>query len=57
MVPPIRGKTVLGLDPGYRNGCKLAVVDPTGRLLTTGVIYPTPPLSRIDESSVAIKNC
>ncbi|NCA99948.1 MAG: RNA-binding transcriptional accessory protein, partial [Clostridia bacterium] len=54
MVPPIRGKTVLGLDPGYRNGCKLAVVDPTGRLLTTGVIYPTPPLSRIDESSVAI---
>jgi uncharacterized protein len=55
MVPPIRGKTVLGLDPGYRNGCKLAVVDPTGRLLTTGVIYPTPPLSRIDESSVAIK--
>ena len=55
MAPPIRGKTVLGLDPGYRNGCKLAVVDPTGRLLTTGVIYPTPPLSRIDESSVAIK--
>lgn len=55
MVPPIRGKTVLGLDPGYRNGCKLAVVDPTGRLLTTGVIYPTPPQNRLDEAAATIR--
>jgi uncharacterized protein len=38
--PPIRGKTALGLDPGYRMGCKVAVVDPTGLVLDTGVIYP-----------------
>ncbi|MBO4894322.1 MAG: RNA-binding transcriptional accessory protein [Clostridia bacterium] len=39
--PPIKGKTVLGLDPGYRTGCKVAVVDPTGKVLDTGVIYVT----------------
>jgi len=55
MVPPIRGKTVLGLDPGFRNGCKLAVVNPTGLLLTTGVIYPTPPLNRLDEAAATIR--
>ena len=38
-----KGKTVLGLDPGYRTGCKLAVVDPTGKVLDTAVIYPTKP--------------
>jgi uncharacterized protein len=54
MVPPIRGKTVLGVDPGYRNGCKLASVDPTGRVLQTGVIYPTPPASRLAESESAV---
>ena len=37
--PPLAGQTVLGLDPGFRTGCKIAVVDPTGRLLATGVIY------------------
>lgn len=41
MQPPISGETVLGFDPGYRNGCKLAVVDATGKVLDTGVIYPT----------------
>ncbi|HHW60450.1 MAG TPA: RNA-binding transcriptional accessory protein [Syntrophomonadaceae bacterium] len=40
---PVRGKTVVGIDPGYRTGCKWAVVDPTGRMLKTGVFYPTPP--------------
>lgn len=41
MQPPVKGKTVLGLDPGYRTGCKLAVADETGRILKTGVIYCT----------------
>lgn len=41
MQPPIKGKTVLGLDPGYRTGCKAAVVDDTGKVLDTAVIYPT----------------
>lgn len=44
--PPVRGHRVLGIDPGYRTGCKLAVIDATGRVLETGVIYPTPPHSR-----------
>lgn len=39
--PPLKGKTILGLDPGYRYGCKLAVIDPNGNVLDTGVIYPT----------------
>ena len=41
MAPPVKGKTAIGLDPGYRTGCKLAVVDPTGKVLDTAVIYPT----------------
>jgi protein Tex len=41
--PPLAGHTVLGLDPGYRTGCKMAVVDPTGRLLDSGAIYPHQP--------------
>ena len=48
--PPVRGFTVMGYDPGYRTGCKLAVVDPTGKVLDTAVIYPTKPQERIDES-------
>lgn len=47
LTPPLRGKTVLGLDPGYRTGCKLAVVDPTGKVLDTAVIYPTLPRNDI----------
>jgi len=38
--PPLRGQTVLGIDPGYRTGCKVAIVDPTGKVLATDVIYP-----------------
>ena len=48
--PPIKGKTVLGLDPGFRTGCKLAVVDETGKLLDVGVIYPTPPVNKVEEA-------
>lgn len=43
LTPPVRGKTVLWFDPAYRTGCKLAVVDPTGKFLAKNVIYPTPP--------------
>lgn len=50
MQPPIQGKTVLGFDPAFRTGCKLAVVDPTGKVLETNVIYPTPPENKIEEA-------
>jgi len=50
MQPPVKGRTVIGLDPGYRTGCKVAVVDSTGRVLDTGVIYPAPPYKKIDEA-------
>ena len=43
MQPPIAGQTVLGWDPAFRTGCKLAVVDPTGKVLDTVVIFPTAP--------------
>ena len=41
--PPLAGQTVLGIDPGFRTGCKVAVVDPTGKLLDTATIYPHEP--------------
>ena len=47
---PLKGKTVLGFDPGYVNGCKLAVVDKTGKVVDTGVIYPTKPRCRTEEA-------
>ncbi|MCR5653129.1 MAG: RNA-binding transcriptional accessory protein [Ruminococcus sp.] len=50
MQPPIKGKTVLGLDPGYRTGCKVAVVDDTGKVLDTAVIYPTHSEAKIAQS-------
>jgi len=50
MQPPVRGRVVLGLDPAYRTGCKLAVVDDTGKVLATDVIYPTPPQKRVEEA-------
>ena len=53
--PPVRGRVVLGLDPAYRTGVKLAVVDQTGKVLHTGVIYPTPPQSRTEESGKMVK--
>ena len=55
MQAPIKGKTVLGFDPGYVNGCKLAVVDKTGKVLNTAVIYPTKPRSRTEEAARIIK--
>ena len=48
--PPIKGEVVLGVDPGYRTGCKWAVVDDTGKLLEVGVVYPTPPQNKIKEA-------
>ncbi len=48
--PPLRGKTVLGLDPGFRTGCKWAVVNETGKLLQVGVIYPHPPKNKRSEA-------
>ncbi|MGN0652448.1 MAG: Tex family protein [Gemmiger sp.] len=53
--PPIRGKTVMGLDPGYRMGCKVAVVDPTGKVLDTAVVYPVPEFKRVDQAKKTIK--
>ena len=53
--PPIRGKTVMGLDPGYRMGCKVAVVDPTGKVLDTNVVYPVPEFKRVDQAKKIIK--
>lgn len=50
MQPPVKGKTVLGLDPGYRTGCKVAVVDDTGKVLDTAVIYPTHSETKIAQS-------
>ena len=50
MTAPLKGKTVLGYDPGYRTGCKLAVVDKTGKVITTAVIYPTKPREDIEGS-------
>ncbi len=57
MSPPLKGKTVLGLDPGYRTGCKLAVVDKTGKVLDTAVIYPTMKQEyRIEEGKKTVKS-
>jgi len=53
--PPIAGKVVLGWDPAFRTGCKLAVVDSTGKVLDTKVIYPTAPQNRVDESKAELK--
>lgn len=55
MQAPIKGRTVLGFDPGYRTGCKLAVVDKTGKVLDTAVIYPTKPHERVEESKRTVK--
>ncbi len=55
MQSPLKGKTVLGFDPGYVNGCKLAVVDKTGKVVDTAVIYPTKPRERIDEAKRIMK--
>ena len=56
MQSPIKGKVVLGFDPGYVNGCKLAVVDPVGKVIDTGVIYPTKPRQRTEEAKRVVKS-
>lgn len=55
MQPPVTGKTVLGWDPAFRTGCKLAVVDSTGKVLDTAVIYPTAPQNKVEESKSVLK--
>lgn len=50
MQPPVKGAVTMGFDPAYRTGCKIAVVDPTGKVLETTVVYPTPPASRTEEA-------
>ena len=55
MQPPVRGKVAIGLDPGYRTGCKVAVVDATGRVLDTGVIYPTHSQTKKDEAARTLR--
>ena len=55
MQPPIAGQVVLGWDPAFRTGCKLAVVDATGKVLDTTVIYPTAPQNKVTESKAVLK--
>lgn len=54
MQPPVKGKVAMGLDPGYRTGCKVAVVDETGKVLDTNVIYPTHSQVKVDEAKKII---
>lgn len=53
---PVRGKVVLGLDPGFRTGCKFAVVDDTGKLYHVGVIYPHPPQNKREEAKRVLRD-
>ena len=55
MQPPIRGQVVLGWDPAFRTGCKLAVVDATGKVLDTVVIFPTAPQNKVAEAKAVLK--
>ena len=50
MQPPVKNKVTMGFDPAYRTGCKIAVVDGTGKVLETGVVYPTPPHNKTEEA-------
>lgn len=52
--PPLKGKMVLGVDPAYRTGCKLAIVDETGKMLHVSVIYPTPPVNKVAEAKARV---
>ena len=54
MQPPVKGKVTLGLDPGYQHGCKTAVIDETGKVLDTGIVYPVPQFKRMDEAKRVI---
>ncbi|MDO4270007.1 MAG: Tex family protein [Eubacteriales bacterium] len=55
MQPPVKNRVTLGFDPAYRTGCKLAVVDGTGKVLETAVIYPTPPHKKIEEAKKTLR--
>ncbi len=52
--PPLKGKIILGLDPAYRTGCKIAVIDSEGNVLDTAVVYPTPPQNKIEEAKAKL---
>ncbi len=52
--PPLKGKTILGLDPAYRTGCKIAVIDSAGNVLDTAVVFPTPPQEKIEEAKAVL---
>ncbi len=54
--PPLKGKVVLGVDPAYRTGCKLALVDETGKVLEIGVVYPHPPNAKKEEATKRVQN-
>ena len=54
MQPPLKGKVILGLDPAYRTGCKIAVIDENGKVLDTAVVYPTPPQNKIEEATAKL---
>ena len=55
LAAPIKGKVAMGLDPGYRMGCKVAVVDATGKVLDTAVVYPVPQFKRVEQAKAEIK--
>lgn len=55
MLPPVRGKVVMGFDPAYRTGCKIAIVDGFGDVLATTVVYPTPPQNKTEEAKATLK--
>ena len=55
MTPPLRGKIILGIDPGYRTGCKVAVIDTTGKYLAGDTIYPHPPQGKWDEAKDTVR--
>jgi len=57
LTPPLKNKRILGLDPAYRTGCKIAVIDENGKLLDTGVIYPTPPQNKVKEAEKKLISC
>ncbi len=54
--PPLKGKVILGLDPAYRTGCKIAVIDASGNFLASSVVYPTPPQKKIEEAKAVLKD-
>jgi uncharacterized protein len=54
MQPPIKGKVIMGIDPGFRTGCKVAVVDDTGKLLAYTTVYPTEPQNKIEETKIEL---